>query len=270
MTHPRTNRLVRFVRWSRILAHVATAFVILRFGYLRLSQGRQRAVYGWWSAKVLHILAIESRIEGEAPHAIPGAAVMFASNHISWIDIFAISSVRPTRFIAKSEIRDWPVVGWICERAGTLFIRRARRHDTARINDMVHDVFAKGDCVGLFPEGTTTVGDKLLPFHSSLFEPAVANGARVIPVALRYEHPDGTLCRPMGFVGEITFAQSMGLIARQKKIVVRVRFGEPIACEGLARRDVTRLVEARIASLLDLPTPDSARRTPPDPAAGTP
>ena len=135
---------------------------------------------------------------------------MIASNHVSWADIFAIASVRHTRFIAKSEIRDWPLAGWLAERSGTIFIRRARRHDTARINALVHDALAEGDCVGLFPEGTTTEGDRLLKFHSSLFEPAVANRARVYPVAVRYEHPDGTPLRAVAYVGDLSFAAVPG------------------------------------------------------------
>jgi 1-acyl-sn-glycerol-3-phosphate acyltransferase len=106
---------------------------------------------------------------------------MIAANHVSWLDIFALSAAWPTRFVAKSEIRDWPAAGWIAERAGTLFIRRERKRDIARIHEQIHEVLERGDCVGLFPEGTTSEGDTLLKFHASLFEPAIANGARVHP-----------------------------------------------------------------------------------------
>jgi len=261
MTHARTSRIVRLVRWTRTLAHLAHAALILRFVYARADRQRRRAIYQGWSAKLLAILAVDARVAGPLPGARGPEQAMIAANHVSWIDVAAISSVCPTRFIAKSEIRDWPIVGWICERAGTLFIRRARRHDTVRINEMVHAALADGDCVGLFPEGTTTEGDRVLKFHSSLFEPAVANRARVHPVALRYEHLDGTLCRAAGFVGELTFAQSMGLIARQKAIVARVMFAEPIDCDGLTRREVARLAQERVATLLGLPPLDSAPRT---------
>ena len=180
----------------------------------------------WWSGKLLRILAVELVVEGEPPSA--GKAVMMAPNHVSWLDTFAISAVRPTRFIAKSEIRDWPIAGWVAQRAGTLFIRRAKRHDTARINELVHAALAEGDCVGFFPEGTTSEGDTLLKFHSSLFEPVVANDANVHPVAIRYEHADGSLCRAMAF-DDLSFMQSLSLIARQRRIVARMTFGEPIA-----------------------------------------
>ena len=194
---------------------------------------------------------------------------MIAANHVSWIDVFCVSSVRSTRFIAKSEVRDWPVAGWIAERAGTLFVRRARRRDTARINEIVHAALVQGDCVGLFPEGTTTMGDQLLKFHSSLFEPAAANRARVHPVAIRYEHADGALSRAMAY-GDLSFMQSLALILRQRNVIARIAFIEPIDVAGLGRREITAIAQERIASRLGLPSPGSEPRSASDPRAGSP
>ena len=221
---------------------------------------------GWWSAKLTRIVGVKVVVHGELPPASTTAS-MIASNHVSWLDIFVVSSVRPTRFIAKSEIRDWPLAGWIAERAGTLFIRRERRRDTARINDLVHAALAAGDCVGLFPEGTTTEGDQLLRFHSSLFEPAVANAARVLPVAIRYQYPDGTLCRAIAYVGELSFVQSLALVIRQREVVARIAFAPAIATNDLGRREVAALAEERVASALGLPRPGTAPRTPSGPPA---
>jgi 1-acyl-sn-glycerol-3-phosphate acyltransferase len=230
----------------------------------RSSRERRREIISWWSRKLLRVLAIELVVEGSAPTVnIP---MIVAPNHVSWLDTFAISSVRSTRFIAKSEIRDWPIAGWVAQKAGTLFIRRAKRNDTARINELVHAALAEGDCVGFFPEGTTSEGDKLLKFHSSLFEPAVANGAPVQPIAIRYEHLDGTLCRAMSFVGDLSFQQSLGLVIRQKRTVARIRFATPVDPRGLNRREVARLAHERVASLLGLPGPDTA----PTPRSGPP
>ena len=188
---------------------------------------------------------------------------MIASNHVSWLDIFVISGVTSTRFIAKSEIRDWPAAGWIAERAGTLFIRRERRRDTVRTNDQVRDALAQGDCVGLFPEGTTTEGDRLLKFHSSLFEAAVANRAHVHPAGLRYQHRDGTPCRAVAYVDELSFMQSLSSVMRQRGVVARLSFGPVIETAEGNRRDVARIAEERVASLLGLAPAGTAPRTTP-------
>lgn len=229
----------------------------------RAGARRRRDLVGWWSAKLVRIVGVAVRAEG----TIPGEdrPAMIAANHVSWLDIFAVSSVRSTRFIAKSEIRDWPLAGWIAERAGTIFIRRERRRDTARINDIVHAALAEGDCVGLFPEGTTTEGDRLLKFHSSLFEAAVANAAIVCPVAIRYEHADGTLCRAMAYVGELSFVQSLGLAIRQRGVVARITFSPAIDARGRGRREVAALAEERVATMLGVGGRHTAPRTPPDP-----
>lgn len=235
-----------------MLVHLGSAAFILRFVYPRADAARRRELASRWAQDLLAILAIRLECVGEAPAHGPGGGLI-AANHVSWVDVFAIGAVRHTRFVAKSEIRDWPVAGPIAERAGTLFVHRARRHDTGRIANQVKDALAAGDLVGLFPEGTTTEGDDLLKFHSSLFEPAVAHGARVHPVAIRYLHPDGTPCRAAAFVGELSFAQSLGLVIRTREIVARVAFGDPVDAAGLHRREVAALAQARVATLLDLP-----------------
>jgi 1-acyl-sn-glycerol-3-phosphate acyltransferase len=248
-----------------MLSHAALAALLLRYAYPRIDAARRRALMGWWSAKLLRILNVEAHVSGGMP---PGSAVMIAANHVSWLDIFLIASVRPTRFIAKGEVRDWPIAGWIADKAGTLFIRREQWRDTARITERVHQALAEGDCVGLFPEGFTTEGDTLLKFHAALFAPAVANDALVQPAAIRYERPDGTLCREASFIGERSFMESLGLIIGERRLVARLTLAAPLCTRGLHRRDVARECEKRVASLLDLaPSGNPPRRSPGPPGA---
>ena len=248
-----------------MLLHALEGALILRVVFPRADARRRRELVGWWSAKLVRIAGVETRVEG-APPAAGELGAMIAANHVSWLDIFVVSGIVSTRFIAKSEIRDWPLAGWIAERAGTLFIRRDRRRDTARMAESVHAALAQGDCVGLFPEGSTTEGDTLQRFHTSLFEPAVANRAHVHPCAIRYEHPDGTLCRAAAYVGMLSFMQSMGLVLRQRGLVARVRFAPAVETAGRSRREVAGEAESAVASLLGLPA-DRRLRTPADPPA---
>lgn len=249
--------------------HAAAALAILRLVFPRADADRRRGLVGWWAGKLLRIVGVTAHIEGDPP--APGElAAMVAANHVSWLDIFALQAVRPTRFVAKSEVRDWPIAGWIAERAGTLFIRRSQRRDIARINDIVRRALDEGDCVGVFPEGMTTEGDQLLKFHSSLFEPAVANRAHVHPCAIRYEHEDGSLCRAMAYVGELSFMQSLGLVIRQRRVVVRVRFAAPIDAAGTTRRELAAGCRAAVASLLGLESPGTAPRRGAGPAGAPP
>ncbi len=250
-----------------MFGHAVLAALLLRIVYPRTGPDRHRAILRWWSGKVLRILNVTVRVDGSPPPEAE-AGKMIAANHVSWLDIFVLSSVEPTRFIAKGEIRDWPIAGWLAYESGTIFIRREQWRDTQRSNERVGAALAQGDCVGLFPEGFTTAGDKLLKFHSAMFEPAVANRAHVHPAALRYEEPDASLCRDASFVGDTTFFESMGLIIGRKAITARVHFASTIDTEGLKRRDVMRVVEERIATLLGLtPAGTSPARASGPPAA---
>jgi 1-acyl-sn-glycerol-3-phosphate acyltransferase len=251
------------VRWTRLFAPLGSAVAILRLGFPRAAPERRRELHAWWSRKLVRIIGVEVRVEGSPP----GPGTLLAANHVSWLDVFCVSSVLPTRFTAMRDVRDGRVAGWIGERAATLFVRRARRRDTARINENVHAALAQGDCVGLFPEGTTTMGDELLKFHSSLLEPAAANKLRVHPVAIRYVHLDGSLSRAMAY-GDLSFMQSLALMLRQRHVAAHLTFLEPIDAAGLVRREIAMIAQSRIANRLGLPSPGNEPRTPPDLPAG--
>jgi 1-acyl-sn-glycerol-3-phosphate acyltransferase len=239
-----------------MLLHALHGALLLKFAFRHYDTERRRLVVQWWLDKVLRIAGITVQLEGEPP----AAGAMVAANHVSWLDICVIAHAYPTRFVAKSEIRDWPGVGWIAERAGTIFLKREQRRDMGRTNQRMVEMMAAGDCVGLFPEGTTSEGDTLLRFHSSLFEPAVAHGARVHPCAIRYQRLDGSLCREVSFVGEVSFPQSLGLVLRQRDVVARLRFPTPIECSGQTRREVARACRDAIEASLGI-SPGTAPST---------
>jgi len=244
-----SRRPVRILRWVRLLTHVAVALGVVGVIFPRVSAAKRARITGWWARKLLRILNIVLSVHGARP-AEEARNHIIAANHVSWVDIFVISAAHPARFVAKSEIRDWPIAGWLCDKAGTIFIRRTRRSDTAKINDVMHAVLAEGSTIGFFPEGTTTSGDRLLKFHTSLFEPAVINAATVSPVALRYRASDGERNDAMAFIGELSFAESVGLIIRQKSTIAEITFGKPIAAAGLTRRELALQAERVVAEIL--------------------
>jgi 1-acyl-sn-glycerol-3-phosphate acyltransferase len=258
--------LQRALRFARLALHLASAFVILRFVWPRAQARRRHIIAVRWSKALLAILAIRVHCRGRRPPRGREGALI-AANHVSWADIFVIASVRHTRFIAKAEIRDWPLAGWLAERTGTIFVRRARRLDTARINTLVHDALEGGECVTLFPEGTTTEGDRVLKFHSSLFEPAVANRALVHPAAVHYENPDGTPLTSAAYVGDLSFGQSLRQVIRTRETIVRLAFAEPIDTRGLSRHAVAAEAHRRVTGLLGLTTDASGTGKPDGPRA---
>ncbi len=254
-----SSRLVRAVRWTRLMLHIGAGLLVAGAVFPRVSSRRRARITQWWSQKTLRILNVTLSVHGARP--VEGARnLVIASNHISWLDIYVINAAQPARFVAKAEIRDWPIVGWLCEKAGTIFIRRTKRSDTARINDEMHDVLATGATIGLFPEGTTTAGDRLLKFHSSLFEPAVANGAIVSPAALRYRLSTGEPTDVAAYIGDLSFAESLSKIIGQRKMIAEITFAPAIEALELNRRELALRAEAAVAAILNVPLPHAHHR----------
>ena len=254
-----TRRPVRMFRWLRLLTHVAVGLMTVGFVFCRVSAARRARLTGWWARKLLRILNIVLSVHGARPSAGTRNLIV-AANHVSWVDIFVISAAHPARFVAKSEIRDWPIAGWLCDKAGTIFIRRTRRSDTAKINELMHAVLAEGATIGFFPEGTTTRGNKLMKFHTSLFEPAVVNSATLAPAAIRYRASDGERNDAVAFIGELSFAESVSLIIRQKSMIAEITFAPPIEAAGLTRRELALRAEGAVAAILGVAPPHAHHR----------
>lgn len=206
-----------------------------------------------WSARLLAVLAVRIEVVGMPP--VAAAPAMIVANHVSWLDIFAINAVRPVRFVAKSEIQRWPVLGWICEQSGTLFIERTRRRNIAPINEQVVAALKQGDTFAVFPEGVITAGDVVLPFHASLLQPALECDALLYPVAIRYTRADGSLCGEADYEGAKSMADSLLLMVTQPTINARLQFLAPLACAGKHRRELAHEAAQRIANALGVPAP---------------
>ena len=182
---------------------------------------------------------------------------MFVANHISWTDIHALNSIVTLRFIAKSEIRNWPVFGYLTSKANALFIDRGKRQDAARIVNMAALCLEAGDNLCFFPEGTTTDGTEIKRFKSSLIQAAIQANATIRPVAIRYPTPNGSANLGVAYAGETTMRESMLQILSQKHPVVELHFLAPIIIAELAEQDkdrrvLTQHVEYLIRTKLDL------------------
>lgn len=204
-----------------------------------------------WSGQILHILNVKLVVSGVRP-ALDGPASLFVSNHISWLDIWAINAVRCVRFVAKSEVRHWPVIGWLSEKAGVIFIERSRRHDTSRVASVGANALRHGDCLCVFPEGTTSDGTHLHPFRSSLLQSAVDANTKVWPISLQYRLPNGEPNTAVAYAGDTSLMQSMKAILAQPEIVLHMEFAEPLPAGSGNRRELAQQAEAAIVSLAHL------------------
>ncbi|PPE69568.1 1-acyl-sn-glycerol-3-phosphate acyltransferase [Caldimonas thermodepolymerans] len=234
---------VRLVRLGLHVLH-GLAVVLLQFGHLD-AEGR-RARVQWWSRKLLRTIDAELVVEG-TPR--PGAK-LFVANHVSWLDIVAINAVAPARFVSKAEVRHWPLLNRMVSAADTLYIERERRRDAMRVVHQMAEALEAGDTVAVFPEGTTSDGTGLLPFHANLLQAAIATGVPVQPVALRYRDAQHAVSPAAAYVGDTSLVASLWNVLRARGLAVQVCFLPAEGTRHADRRALARLLSDRIAERL--------------------
>jgi 1-acyl-sn-glycerol-3-phosphate acyltransferase len=235
-------------RIARALVHVLRGIFICAFIFPRLDRSARMAHVGRWNTRMLQLLGITVRGHGTP---LPGP-VLLVANHVSWLDILAINAVHTARFVSKADVRHWPVLGWLVACGGTLFIERERKRDAMRVVHQVAAALDDGDVIAMFPEGTTSDGHGLLPFHANLMQAAVATGAPVQPVALRFSDADEAISSAAAYIGDMTLLQSLWRIVWAERLCVDVTLLAPLPTQGLERREVSDTARRSIAGLLQI------------------
>jgi 1-acyl-sn-glycerol-3-phosphate acyltransferase len=198
------------------------------------------------SRQLLRALGI--RLETGDSDAPSGSLIV--ANHVSWLDIFVINSLRPAAFVSKSEVRGWPFVGWLAARNDTVFLQRGTRNHARDINAKIDGLLDAGIDVAVFPEGTTSDGTELRSFHAALLQPAIETGHAVLPLAISYLDCEGKVSTAPAFAGQTTLPQCFRAILASRELTVRLTPCPAIAPEGRTRREISQLAHAAIADAL--------------------
>lgn len=214
-------KLLRFIIrsifvWSWIFLGLLTELIIFPL----LSRQGRRNVVQKWSKGLMFLCGVHVKQIGKPVLDKP---VFWVSNHISWVDIFVLNSIRTTSFIAKSDIKKWPIIGHLVTWAGTLFIDRRQRYAIREAAKQIQDCFNHGDVVGLFPEGTTTDGSEVKSFHTGLFDAPIQAKVAVQPIALRYLRA-GNKAPELAFIGDQTLVANLWHLLGSSKVVVECEF----------------------------------------------
>jgi lyso-ornithine lipid O-acyltransferase len=235
-----------FSRFGWIVVRAAGDFV---FGlWLRGKSSSICARAQWlqrWSGRVLTDLDIRV-----VRHGVPPAAGVLACNHLSYLDVIVLSAAQPVVFVAKYEIQHWPIFGRLARWAGTLFVRRDHKSDVKKVNDAFAAVVDEGVLLGLFPEGTSSNGRQVLPFHSSLFEPAVVRRWPVSAARIGYRLAGGSVEKDVCYWGDMTFFPHFLRLLAREKIEATVVYG-PALPPGLDRKEMARQLHRQVDDLAD-------------------
>ena len=204
------------------------------------------------------VLRIRVRVVGEP---VRDRAVLFVSNHVSWADILAIGSITPIAYVSKSEIAKWPMVGTAAKSQRTVFVDRSRRHQTGDAIAEIVKRLASGTSVVLFAEGTSSDGNRVLPFRSALIGAVKEAGARaesgilIQPMSICYTGlngiPMGRQHRPtVAWYGDLDFMPHIKAFIARGAVDAVVSYGEPVAADGTAdRKAMTRSLEGAVRAI---------------------
>jgi len=246
-----TSKLLSIWVWMQIGFHVICGVCTLSFIFPFLGRRSKDRKIQEWSSHLLKIFHIELLVQGtgllnHAPHLI-------ASNHISWLDIHVINAFQPIRFVAKSEVAGWPIFGWMAKQLGTVFIRRdSARHARQVVSQMAGVLKTESICI--FPEGTSTIGEHVLPFKPNLFESAILAETPVFPLAIQYlSKVTGERSESPAFIGDMGLLESMSNVIKNRSLVAKITILEPYLSNpqnGPDRKNVANYCQDSIAKSL--------------------
>jgi 1-acyl-sn-glycerol-3-phosphate acyltransferase len=234
-------------RLFRVLLHALAGWLTIVLVFPRLPQLQRNARVQAWAGKMLAILGVRLQLRGEPPVAGP---TLLVANHLSWLDILVMHAARHCRFVSKADVKHWPLVGTLATGAGTLYIERESRRDAMRVVHHVAESLAAQEIVAVFPEGTTTDGTRLLPFHGNLIQAPIAAQAPVQPVGLSYlDAATGLPSRGPLYIDDDTLVGSLWRTLTAEPIVAVVHFGTPQFAQGRDRRAWAADLREAVAAL---------------------
>lgn len=247
------NALRGTLRLFHLLAHLIKG-LLLSYTKLHgtLSQDlteTQHKVIQTWLHQAARIIGVDIQIHGKP---VKGPALVVA-NHISWLDILIIASVLPVSFLSKAEVRDWPVIGTLAAKAGTLFIRRGSRDGAAQAIELIQTKLKAGHSVASFPEAKTTDGTSVHTFHPRLFAAAIETGSLIQPVALHYPHANG-LNSIVPYVNDPNLVRHAFHIMSAKHTTAEVTLCKPISSKGQTRKEAAQSARNVIANVIEKST----------------
>ena len=201
-----------------------------------------------WSRLLCRILGLRLVVHGKP---LDGTT-LFVANHISWLDIFCIAAVCPTHFLAKSEVATWPLFGWLCRRAGTVFIRRGRDNGAGEAAEQLTWRLHQGSRMAIFPEGTSTTGETVRRFYARLLQSAIHARCPLQAIALRYLTDKG-ISPVVPFVGDDDLLSHLWRLVGERRLVAELTFCEPLHTAGQSRNSLACQAHSQISAVLQQP-----------------
>jgi len=199
-----------------------------------------------WCIRLLRILKVRVMIHGDPSVLFGTKPYLLVSNHISWLDIHVINSIRPVIFVAKADVSKWPIFGYLASMLGTIFLKREKLSDIKRVIQLMKEKLTNQEIVAIFPEGTSTDGKSVLPFKSNLFESAHQAEVNVLPITIQYTE-NNEYSNRAAFIGDMELIDSIKNILKSNHLVVHVHLSDGLPSH-LSRQELATQAHQLVAS----------------------
>lgn len=227
-----------------VALHLLYGIVLATLIFPRCAKPTRGSIAQTWCRQMLWALDIRLALEGGASFAGNGVLIC---NHISFIDIFVINAYTPTVFVAKSEVATWPLIGRLSTCADTVFIERGRPKAAFLTSAAIRQRLSSGQSVSFFPEGTTSLGETVKPFHAALFQSAIDAEAPVHCLALCYLTRRGALSTAPAYIENISLMQCLWQVLTSGGLQAHLEILPPVSSANVDRRHLAHATHTRIA-----------------------
>jgi 1-acyl-sn-glycerol-3-phosphate acyltransferase len=222
-------------------------FIFAALNFLRCGRNPSIIERARWlhccSRRMLRVLRPTVRVSGSVP-----TSGLLVSNHLSYVDILVLSSLTPAIFVSKHEVQNWPVFSWFAKMGGTLFVDRERRTTVGQTTDEIQSALDQGALVVLFPEGTSSNGKTVLPFKSSLLEPATRQTQALFVSVIQYELEDGNVAEEVCYWKDMKMLPHALNLLSKRSIRASVRFTQ-LPESSTDRKELARQLHSEVLRL---------------------
>jgi 1-acyl-sn-glycerol-3-phosphate acyltransferase len=237
---------MNFVFKSVLMAFHLLFALILSVAMMMLPKNIRHILIQSWAKRLLRILKIKITLSGEVLKFLSKDSYLVVSNHISWLDIPVIFSLKPITFVSATDVKTWPIIGMLAKISGAIFVDRSRKSSLVDvIQAMNHHFKNEKESICIFPEGITSNGYQVLPFKSNLFQSAFESNKLLLPLSIKYKE-NNVLTNRTSFHGSTTLFQSFKRVAKSNMIEVVVDIGYPIK-PNQSRKDLSLKLQEVIA-----------------------
>ena len=237
---------MNFIFKSVLMAFHLLLALILCVAMIMLPRNICHILIQYWAKRLLRILRIKITLSGEVLKFLSKDTYLIVSNHISWLDIPVIFSLKPITFVSASDVKTWPIIGMLAKISGAIFVDRNRKSSLVEvIQAMNHHFKNEKQSICIFPEGITSNGYQVLPFKSNLFQSAFESNKLLLPLSIKYKE-NNVLTNRTSFHGSTTLFQSFKRVAKSNLIEVVVDIGHPVK-PAQSRKDLSLKIQKAIA-----------------------